>query len=160
MQGSGIMNRRELLGGLGVTAATLVTYTSSAADTGRKSEKREDHHGLHFDRCAKACADCQIECHSCQNHCADLVAEGKKDHVKTMKLCADCGDLCAVAASIVARHGTLSTTVCEACAKACDECGKACSQFADDEHMKKCAQECKKCAAECREMIKHAGANS
>ena len=89
--------------------------------------------------------------------CEELVAAGKKQYVQTMKLCADCGDICAVAANIVARHGALSTMVCEACAKACDDCGKACAQFADDEHMKKCADECKKCAAACREMIKHAG---
>ena len=151
------MNRREVLGTLGATAVALGTYSSAQAQPAKKSEKSDDHHGRHFDTCAKACADCQLECHSCDHHCEDLVAAGKKEHVKTMKLCADCGDICAVAANIVARHGTLSATVCDACAKACDECGKACAQFTDDEHMKKCADECKKCATACREMVKHAG---
>ena len=151
------MNRREVLGAFGATAVTLGAYASANAQPARKVEKHADDHGGHFDICAKACADCQIKCQSCHHHCEDLVAAGTKEHVKTMKLCVDCGDICAVAANIVSRHGALSATVCAACAKACDECGKACAQFADDEHMKKCAEECKKCAAACREMIKHAG---
>lgn len=151
------MNRRNVLGALGATAVSLGTYASANAQGAKKSEEHANHHDSHFDACAKACADCQLKCHSCHHHCEDLVAAGKKEHVKTMKLCVDCGDICAVAANIVARHGALSATVCEACAKACDECGKACAKFPDDEHMKKCAAECKKCAAACREMIKHAG---
>jgi hypothetical protein len=152
-----IMNRRDVLGALGATVATLGAIASANAQAPKKSEKDADHHDSHFDTCAKACADCQLDCHSCHHHCEDLVAAGKKEHVKTMKLCADCGDICAVAANIVSRHGALSATACEACAKACDECGKHCAQFPDDEHMKKCADECKKCAAACREMVKHAG---
>lgn len=156
------MNRRELFGTLGATAVALGTYSSAQAQVAKKPEKDDDHshdhrHDSHFAICAKACATCQLECQACHHHCEELVAGGKKQHVQTMKLCVDCGDICAVAANIVARHGALSTLICEACAKACDECGKACAKFADDEHMKKCAQECKKCAAACREMVKHAG---
>lgn len=151
------MNRRELFGTLGATAVALGTYSSAQAQVAKKPQKAEDHShdDHHVDDCAKACTACQLKCHSCHHHCEELVAAGKKQHVQTMKLCVDCGDICAVAANIVARHGALSTMVCEACAKACDECGKACAQFADDEHMKACSQECKKCAAACREMIKH-----
>lgn len=157
------MNRRELFGTLGATAVALGAYSSVQAQVTKKPAKDDDHAGDHehehghFNVCAKACANCQLLCHSCHHHCEELVADGKKQHVKTMKLCSDCGDICALAANIVSRHGPLSVTVCEACAKACDDCGKACAQFADDEHMKKCAQECQKCAAACREMIKHSG---
>ena len=154
------MNRRALLGTLGATAVALGAYNSVQAQDAKKGDKDEDHDHAHahdhVDDCAQACADCQLLCQSCRSHCEDLVAAGKKQHVKTMKLCADCGDICALAANIVARHGALSITACEACAKACDECGKACAQFADDEHMQKCAKECKKCATACRDMIKHA----
>lgn len=160
------MNRRELFGTLGATAVALGAYNTAQAQVVKKPAKPDDHaddhshdhsHESHFDDCAKACANCQLKCQSCHHHCEELVAAGKKQHVQTMKLCVDCGDICALAANIVARHGALSITACEACAKACDECGKACAKFADDEHMQKCAQECKKCAAACREMIKHAG---
>lgn len=151
------MNRRNALGALGVAAAVLGTQSIASAQAAKGSADHADEHHKQFTACAKACADCQLECHSCHHHCEELVASGKKEHVKTMKLCSDCGDICAVAANIVARHGELSATICESCAKACDECGKQCVKFPDDEHMKKCADECKKCAAACREMMKHAG---
>lgn len=151
------MNRRNALGALGAAVAVLGTQVAANAQGAKVSGKSADAHDTHFDSCAKACADCQLECHACHHHCGELVAGGKKEHVKTMKLCSDCGDICAVAANIVARHGLLSATICEACAKACDDCGKQYAQFPDDKHMKMCADECKKCAAACREMIKHAG---
>jgi hypothetical protein len=148
------MNRREVFGTLGATAIAFGSLASAQAQSEKKAEKGGDHNDSHFKNCAKACAECQLECHSCQHHCEDLVGAGKKEHIKTMKLCSDCGDICAVAASIVSRHGALSTIVCEACIKACEECGQACAHFATDEHMRKCSEECKKCATACREMIK------
>jgi hypothetical protein len=150
------MNRRQVLGSVGAAAFTLGTLRISQAQETQVARAVDEHAG-HFDSCAKACADCQVMCQSCHHHCGELVAGGKKEHVKTMMLCSDCGDICAVAANISARHGTLSALICEACAKACDECGKACAQFSEDAHMKKCAEECKKCAAACREMLKHTG---
>lgn len=149
------MKRREMLGALGTTVAALGAF---AAGDAQGAHKGEHHHGgTHYEKCAKACADCQLQCQACHHHCEELVAGGKKEHLKTLKLCVDCGDICALAANITARHGALSATICEACAKACDECGKACAQFTDDKHMQQCAEECKKCAAACREMLKHVG---
>lgn len=152
------MSHREVfLGTLSETAVALETSATAQAQTATNSKKDDVHHDRHFDTCAKACAECQLECHACHHHCEALVATGKQDHVKTMKLCADCGDICGVAANIVSQHGSLSSTVCEVCASACDECGRACAEFADDKHMQKCADECLKSAAACREMIKHTG---
>ena len=116
----------------------------------------EDHpHNEHFATCAKTCADCMNSCASCYQHCAALVAAGKNDHEKTMKLCNDCAELCGVAAKLAARQSTLSALACEACAKACDQCATACEKFPDDKHMAACAKSCRDCARECREMIKH-----
>jgi hypothetical protein len=99
------------------------------------------------------------ECEMCARHCADLVAAGRKEHLKTLGTCADCAEFCAAAARIVSRNGPMSVTICEACAKACDTCGAACEKFASDEHMRRCAQECRECAKACRDMIQHAGHN-
>lgn len=148
------MNRREVIGTLGATAVALGSIASAHAQPAKKLDRNEDHHASHFKNCAKACADCQLECQSCHHHCEELVAAGNKEHFKIMKLCSECGDICAVAANIVSRHGVLSAIICEACIKACDECGQACAHLATDDHMKKCSEECKKCATACREMIK------
>jgi len=116
-----------------------------------------DAHAEHFAKCAKACAQCMRECESCAHHCAHLVAQGKKDHFKTLGTCSDCAEFCAMAAKIVSHHGPMAGLCCEACAKACDTCGKACEQFSDDDHMKRCAEACRDCAKACREMLEHVG---
>lgn len=115
-----------------------------------------DHeHDEHFDRCAKACADCQRMCDSCYRHCADLVAGGNKDHARSMNLCLDCGEVCSTAAKLSARKSTLAGPTCEACARVCDVCAEECEKFKDDKHMTACARECRACAKECRAMLKH-----
>ena len=109
-----------------------------------------------YDECAKACNDCQRACDACGGHCAMLVSEGKKEHLKTLQTCQDCATLCSAAASIVARMGPFSDTICTACAEACKRCGDECEKHSHDSIMKKCAEECRKCANACNEMLKHA----
>ena len=105
----------------------------------------------------KACADCAKECESCFRHCTMMVAQGKKEHVRTLRTCVDCGDLCALAAKLMARQGAFMGLTCEACAKACDGCGAECDKHSNDEHMKRCAKACKDCAKACRDMVKAVG---
>ena len=117
----------------------------------------ENPHAESFMKCAKTCADCQVQCDMGFHHCATLVAEGKKEHAKCMHLCVDCADCCKLAASLTARHSSLAGPACECCAKCCDECATACEKIADDKTMAACAKECRECAKVCREMLKHSG---
>ena len=149
-QRSLIMNRRAVLGILGAGAAGL----AGIADNRALADEPHAKHAEHFDRCAKACAECLQECDSCYHHCAGLVAEGHKDHARTMNLCVDCGEICSASARLAARQSVLAAIICEACAKACDECAAACGKFPNDKHMAKCATACRDCAAACRDMIK------
>ena len=112
-------------------------------------------HGEHFASCAKACADCQLQCDMCFHHCADLLAKGNKEHAKTMNSCVDCADCCALAAKLTARHSMFSVAACECCAKCCDECAAACEMFKDDKHMADCAKSCRECSKACRAMVQH-----
>ena len=119
-------------------------------------DKTDAHHTM-YAACAKVCADCMLECEKTVHHCTELVAAGKKDHVKPMQLAADCAEFCALSAKLTGRHSDLAPAACEACAKACDMCAAACDKFQDMPEMKACAESCKKCAASCREMAKMAG---
>jgi hypothetical protein len=148
------MYRRLLLAGVGVAALAWLGLGGSAPADDK--DKAHHAHGP-YATCARACAECSLQCESCFAHCSHLVAEGKKDHVRSMRTCNDCGDFCALAARITGRHGPTAVTTCEACAKVCDMCGAACEKFPDDEHMKACAKSCRDCAKACREMIKNAG---
>ena len=79
------------------------------------------------------------------------------EHATTTRSCADCGQCCALAATLTASNSPMAAHVCAACAKCCDDCAAACEKFKDDKHMAACAKACRDCAKECREMVKHAG---
>jgi hypothetical protein len=107
-----------------------------------------------MEQCMKECARCARECESCLTHCTFLIAEGKKEHVHTLRTCNDCGDMCAMAGKLIARDGPFMNAMCDACTKACDGCGAQCAKFPNDEHMTRCAKACGDCAKACREMIR------
>lgn len=145
------MNRRDLFAAVPAAAglATLAAVGPAAAQ-----EKKDDHHA-HFTKCARACADCQLQCDMCFAHCKELLAGGKKEHEKTTQICVDCADCCKLAATLTARMSPLAAEACDCCAKCCDKCAEACEKFPDDKHMAECAKSCRDCAKACREMIQH-----
>ena len=140
------------LSGQAAVALAVLCLSLSAQAFG--ADKEDGHHG-HMMKCAKVCADCQLQCDSCFTHCRILLTEGKKDHAKTVQTCADCGECCKLAATLTARNSPFSAAACECCAKCCDECATACEKFADDKHMAECAKSCRDCAKACREMLEH-----
>jgi hypothetical protein len=140
-----------LLGGAILTVTLGVAYTSA------QDKAKHDQHAAHFVQCANECADCAVVCDSCATHCANLIAQGHKEHLKTLQTCQDCSSICESAADITAKGGPFSDLICQACAEACKRCGDACAQFPNDEHMKKCADQCRKCEKACRDMLQHIG---
>jgi len=117
----------------------------------------DDQHHEHFMKCAKACADCQLQCEMCFQHCSGLVVQGEKSHAATMRSCSDCAEVCKLAATLSARGSSFAAPSCELCAKVCDQCATACEKFPQDKHMADCAKSCRDCAKACREMVAHAG---
>jgi hypothetical protein len=146
------MNRRDLFTTVGMAGAGFATL--AAVGPAAAQEKKGDHHA-HFAACAKACADCQLQCDMCFVHCKDLLAGGKKEHEKTTQICVDCAECCKLAATLTARMSPLAAEACECCAKCCDKCAEVCEKFPDDKHMAACAKSCRDCAKACREMIQH-----
>jgi hypothetical protein len=138
--------RRQMLVLLAVTGTLAFSSVGLSADSDQASA---------YQRCAQSCSDCQRACDMCAAQCAHLLAQGKKDHLRTLQTCQDCATHCAAAACIVSRQGPFSGLICRACAEACAICGKECEKFGDDPHMKKCAEECRKCEKACREMLSH-----
>src|SRR5947209_8470720 len=124
--------RKLVLTALALAAASFAGGPGwTAAD---KADGGSPEHHAAFEHCAKACGDCQRACDSCATHCARLVADGKKEHLKTLRTCQDCATHCSAAACIVARMGPFADTICKACAEACARCGKQCEQHAEDAH--------------------------
>lgn len=151
------MIRQSGLKLLGLVAVLGFLAGGARAADDKPDVKPHEKHAEHFHHCAKECAACMLACESCARHCAHLVAEGQKEHMRTLGTCSDCSEFCAAAGRIVSHRGPMSVAVCEACTKACDTCASACEQFPHDEHMKHCAKACRDCAKACREMLKHVG---
>jgi hypothetical protein len=150
--------RHLLLPVLALSMAILAPQTVLPADD--KSKADHDHNMMAAESCAKACNDCQRACDMCATHCANLLAQGKKDHVQTLQTCQDCATVCTAAAGITARTGPFMDSICKSCAEACSRCSKACDKYSDDPHMKKCADECKACEKACKDMLQYLALNT
>lgn len=131
---------------LAAFAAVVVAGTNAARD-------HDSEHGAHFLKCARVCAECQLQCDSCFTHCRIMLENGNKEHAKTAQTCADCAECCKLAATLTARFSPFSVAACECCAKCCDECAAACEKMPNDKHMAECAKSCRDCAKSCRDMV-------
>jgi hypothetical protein len=149
------MNHRVPIAAL--FAVVLIVAGRGTADDPKPAPKGLHGHDAAFAECAKSCNECALSCDACGSHCAMLIAEGKREHLKTLHTCQDCATICHAAAAITGRAGPFADAICTACADACKRCGDACEQFKDDPTMKACADECRKCEKACREMPQHAG---
>src|SRR5436305_8041965 len=97
---------------LGMMAALLALCLNVSADDKKADDKKpHDEHGGAFMECARACDDCARSCDACGAHCAKLLADGKKEHLKTLQTCQDCATTCSAASCIVARHGPFSDAI-------------------------------------------------
>ena len=104
------MDRRELLGLLGAGAVGL-----GALNAARGDDNADDHccelDKTHED-CLKACADCAKTCDMTFHHCYMKVAEGKKEHAKSLHLLSDCAGFCGLSACMIAKHSPLMAYSC------------------------------------------------
>ena len=142
------MNRRELRQAVRhliviVLALMIVQSGSYAASPASR-----------YASCAKACLACSEACRACNQHCAEMVKNGMKEHELSMRLSADCRDVCALAAKLCARNGPMAPEVCKACARACTACGTECGKYKTMAPMAACAKTCAACRKACEEMIK------
>lgn len=148
------MDRRELLGVLGATAAGLTAVTGGRV--GAQEEKARHAHGDIHERCAEACVDCEKMCNHAFHHCFQQVKAGKQEYARAMQLCVDCGDVCSTAGKLVARMSPMMAHTCRACAECCDDCCAACEKL-DAPDIKEFVASLRKCAEACREMVKAMG---
>lgn len=102
-------------------------------------------------QCIEDCLQCAGICAHCSAHCLGMGGEhASKRHQTIMR---DCAEMCAVAASFMARQSEHATHVCKECAEICRQCGQSCERLAGgDKTMTRCAQLCMRCADSCSAM--------
>jgi len=146
--------KNRMFGGLGVMALAFTLAVVGVDAFAQQAQAAEMKVDQKLQDCAKACSDCQRACDLCATHCANLLADGKKEHLSCLMHCRDCATCCAACSQVCASGGPLSAVMADCCAKCCDHCAKACEAFPDDAHLKACAEECRKCEKACKAVAK------
>src|SRR5262245_9304891 len=144
------MNRRKILGALGVSA---VSYVAAAAGTEARAEHPHHHDKSHGD-CLKICNDCALICNETLHHCLQHLKDGHTEHHQAAQMTMDCQEFCTLSAEMMARESPMMGLACMSCAEACKLCAEECAKH-NDPQMKECVDSCKACEASCRAMMAH-----
>lgn len=147
------MDRRELLGVLGTTAAGLAVVTGGSA---LAQEGKAHAHGGD----TKTLNECEDMCGRAARHCLDQLrkgVQGAEKHALAHELAMDCQATCSLATDLTARGSKVAHYVHAACAEVCAQCARACEQAGGDEIMKDCARICREAEKHCRQMAKAGG---
>lgn len=154
--------RTTLCALFGLATAGLIAWNGLAQETAKDEPKATTRVGAEktspFMECAKTCDDCARSCDACGAHCAKMLAEGKKEHLESLRQTQDCATICSTASCIMSRGGPDADLICVACADACKRCGDTCEKHAaHDPVMKANAEECRRCEKACRAMLQKSG---
>ena len=149
------MDRRELLGVIGV-ASLAVTTAAQAADQPTVERGHRDHAAMgKYGELVAATSHCVNKGESCLAHCITLLGDGEKELAACAKtvedIIASCTSLRQMAAANsphVAKLASVVGDICNDCEtecrkhqknhRVCHDCAEACAQ---------CAKECQKAAA-------------
>jgi hypothetical protein len=101
--------------------------------------------------CLRECGECAIMCARCAHHCLHLGGHhAGAEHQGIMR---DCEEICALAASFMARGSAHAGHICRECAEICTRCAEDCERMAQgDAMMIQCAKVCRSCAEACEKM--------
>jgi hypothetical protein len=149
------MNRREMIGALGLGAAAL-TLTDREA---RGYQDHEHEHAQGHNEHIRIMGECAMLCNEAAHHCLQHLGAGKGDlqHLaRAHELTMDCQSFCVLTAELMSRSSPLTVYAHQACADACRDCAAVCDK-ADEEHkiLHACAAKCRECETACRAMIAH-----
>jgi hypothetical protein len=145
------MNRREMIGAMGLGAAALtMTGTSARAGEAGLDEKSEQH--------LKVMTECAKLCNQVAHHCLEAICKKEGDiekHARVHEMAMDTAEFCGMSACLMTRHSPLAKYAHEANAQACKDMADACDQHQDSELVKKCGEQARKCAEVCQQMAMH-----
>jgi hypothetical protein len=80
-----MIGRREFaLAGLSTAALAAIHGTAAAVE--QRAEGADSAEAM-FDKCAKACSDCQRSCDGCATYCAKALSKGSTQHFETLMSC-------------------------------------------------------------------------
>jgi hypothetical protein len=144
------MNRREMMGAMGLGAAALtMSGVAAKAGEGGLDEKCEQD--------LKVMGECAKLCNEVAHHCLEAICKKEGDpekHAKVHELAMDCAEFCGMSACLMSRQSPLAKYAHEANALACQDLAEACEQHKGSDLVKRCGEQARKCAEVCRQAAK------
>jgi hypothetical protein len=144
------MDRRELLGLLGVGTAGLFLAEGAVAQADDKEGGKMEGHIKTIGECVRVCNEAA---HHCLGKLREESVQNREHHAKAHELTMDCQAFCVLTATLMARSSPLVQYAHQACAEACRCCADECEK-GQGEIMKTCAQKCRECERICKAMGK------
>jgi len=147
------MNRREMIGTMGLGAAAL-----TATGMARAQQERAHAHGQQHEGHLQTLANCARICNETAHHCLEKLcttqeASEREAHARIHEATMDCQAFCVLTATLMARHSPMSHHAHLACAEACAQCAQVCQDAGtQSEEVKACIEACKACEKACRTM--------
>jgi len=151
------MNRRELMGRMGVAGAAALALDGLAF----AAQDQEHHHDAAHEEMhehIRTIGECALLCNATAHHCLEQICNGQGDakkHAEVHELTMDCQAFCVLTVPLMVRHSKLAPYAHAACAEACRACAEACDAHQGEEIVKRCAEACRACEKVCREMGQH-----
>jgi hypothetical protein len=107
-------------------------------------------------RCIDECFDCSATCTACGDAC--LGEPDVSDLIRSIRLNADCADVCDAVGRVLSRQTEIDLGVVraaiEACIVVCRACGDECQRHAmHHDHCRVCAEVCRSCEQACRDLL-------
>ena len=140
------MDRRELLGVLGVGAAGLFALRGGPARADQEEPLGDP---------IKTLGECARICDEAAQHCLDRLRAGGKHaevHAKAHRAVMDSMAFCSLTATLMARKSPMACYAHQGAAAACNVSAEACEPCHGD-IMKECARLCRECESLCRQMV-------
>ena len=100
--------KNRMFGEIGLIALALTLAIVGVDASANQAQAADTKADPKMQECAKACSDCQRVCDLCATHCANLLADGKKEHLSCLMHCRDCATCCAACSQVCASGGPLS----------------------------------------------------
>lgn len=94
-------------------------------------------------------AECAAACNECLDACTARLVSGTDGLVELLAVIRECGDICAVTATQLARKGTRAPALRQACADACSRMIAAARDFSEITTVQRCSTSAARCANAC-----------
>lgn len=139
---------------LAIAAILIAAVGIVAAFAQNPAKEGKEHAAMKMDgssALAKIADECALACDGCASHCMEMLAQGRKEHLESVKTCLDCATICGAMARVAGRSGPFTSILATACAEVCRLCAEQCEKMGNDPHMKACAEKCRACEKACGE---------